>query len=73
MGGPQYPRKRPLFLPWEEVRNMGAIIQQNSDMVEQSSAETRRLKDEVETLIELLRRFRARPEGRSAGAARRAA
>ncbi|MBY3515463.1 methyl-accepting chemotaxis protein [Rhizobium laguerreae] len=48
---------------------MGAITQQNSDMVEQSSAETRRLKDEVETLIELLRRFRARPEGRSAGEA----
>lgn len=52
---------------------MGAITQENSDMVEQSSAETRRLKHEVETLIELLRRFRARPEGRSAGAARRAA
>jgi methyl-accepting chemotaxis protein len=42
-------------------------------MVEHSSAETRRLKDEVETLIELLQHFRARPEGRSAGAARRAA
>ncbi|MGO7202246.1 globin-coupled sensor protein, partial [Rhizobium ruizarguesonis] len=55
------------------VRNMGVITQQNSDMVEHSSAETRRLKDEVESLIELLRRFRARPEGRSASAARRAA
>ncbi|QND15805.1 globin-coupled sensor protein [Rhizobium leguminosarum bv. trifolii] len=55
------------------VRNMGAITQQNSDMVEHSSAETRRLKDEVETLIELLQHFRARPEGRSASAARRAA
>lgn len=52
---------------------MGAITQQNSDMVEHSSAETRRLKDEVETLVELLRRFRSRPEDHFAAAAHQAA
>ncbi|PCD69336.1 globin-coupled sensor protein [Rhizobium phaseoli] len=55
------------------IRSMGEITQQNSGMVEHTSAETRRLKDEVEKLIELLRRFRARPEGRSVAATRRAA
>ena len=55
------------------IRSMGEITQQNSGMVEHTSAETRRLKDEVENLIELLRRFRARADGRSAVAVRRAA
>jgi methyl-accepting chemotaxis protein len=56
------------------IRNMDTITQQNSGMVERTSAETRRLKDEVENLIELLQRFRARAEGRQAApAARRAA
>jgi len=56
------------------IRNMDTITQQNSGMVERTSAETRRLKDEVENLIQLLQRFRARAEGRQAApAARRAA
>jgi len=56
------------------IRNMDTITQQNSGMVERTSAETRRLKDEVENLIELLQRFRARAEGRQvAGVARHAA
>jgi len=56
------------------IRNMDTITQQNSGMVERTSAETRRLKDGVENLIELLQRFRARAEGRQvAGTARRAA
>ncbi len=56
------------------IRNMDTITQQNSGMVERTSAETRRLKDEVENLIELLQRFRARAESRPVtGAARRAA
>jgi methyl-accepting chemotaxis protein len=52
---------------------MGEITQQNSGMVERTSAETRRLTDEVGKLIELLQHFRARPEGRAVTAARRAA
>jgi len=55
------------------IRNMDTITQQNSGMVERTSAETRRLKDEVENLIELLQRFRARAEGRQAAAAARRA
>ena len=55
------------------IRSMGEITQQNSGMVEHTSVETRRLNNEVEKLIELLQRFRARPEGRSVAATRRAA
>ncbi|MBX5008853.1 globin-coupled sensor protein [Rhizobium lentis] len=55
------------------IRSMGEITQQNSGMVEHTSAETRRLNGEVEKLIELLRRFRARPDGHAVTAARRAA
>jgi methyl-accepting chemotaxis protein len=56
------------------IRNMDTITQQNSGMVERTSAETRKLKDGVENLIELLQRFRASAEGRQvARAARRAA
>ncbi|WP_454847994.1 methyl-accepting chemotaxis protein [Rhizobium binxianense] len=55
------------------IRNMDTITQQNSGMVEHTSAETRRLKDEVENLMELLQRFRAQGHGRSSDAVRRAA
>ncbi|TCL72226.1 globin-coupled sensor protein [Rhizobium sp. BK251] len=40
------------------IRNMDTITQQNSGMVERSSAETRRLRDEAENLVDLLRKFR---------------
>ncbi|PDV89287.1 globin-coupled sensor protein [Rhizobium sp. H4] len=55
------------------IRSMGEITQQNSGMVERTSAETRRLTDEVGKLIELLQHFRARPEARAVAPARRAA
>ncbi len=40
------------------IRNMDTITQQNSGMVERTSAETRRLRNEVEGLVGLLERFR---------------
>ncbi|KQV84127.1 globin-coupled sensor protein [Rhizobium sp. Root1220] len=40
------------------IRNMDTITQQNSGMVERTSAETRHLRNEVESLVGLLQRFR---------------
>jgi methyl-accepting chemotaxis protein len=41
------------------IRSMDTITQQNSGMVERTSAETRRLRNEVESLVHLLQRFGA--------------
>ncbi|MDL2409827.1 globin-coupled sensor protein [Rhizobium calliandrae] len=41
------------------IRSMDTITQQNSGMVERTSAETRRLRNEVENLVRLLERFGA--------------
>jgi methyl-accepting chemotaxis protein len=55
------------------IRNMDTITQQNSGMVEHTSAETRRLRGEVSNLMELLQRFGTRMEMRSSAPSRRAA
>ncbi|MDR7143564.1 globin-coupled sensor protein [Rhizobium sp. BE258] len=55
------------------IRNMDTITQQNSGMVEHTSAETRRLRGEVNNLMELLQRFGTRMEMRSSAPSRRAA
>ncbi len=56
------------------IRNMDTITQQNSGMVERTSAETRRLRSEVESLVGLLQRFRTGDSARMGSApARRAA
>jgi methyl-accepting chemotaxis protein len=56
------------------IRNMDTITQQNSGMVERTSAETRRLRNEVEGLVGLLERFRIGGNERPAyEASRRAA
>ncbi|MDE1992742.1 MAG: globin-coupled sensor protein [Rhizobiaceae bacterium] len=47
------------------IRGMDTITQQNSGMVERTSAETRRLRDEVDNLVHLLQRFSA-ADGRPA-------
>jgi methyl-accepting chemotaxis protein len=53
---------------------MDTITQQNSGMVERTSAETRRLRSEVESLVGLLQRFRTGDSTRMGSApARRAA
>ncbi|PKA44278.1 globin-coupled sensor protein [Rhizobium sullae] len=55
------------------IRNMDTITQQNSSMVERTSAETRHLRAEVDTLVALLQRFNIRSQERQAPASRRAA
>ncbi|RDJ15898.1 globin-coupled sensor protein [Rhizobium grahamii] len=55
------------------IRNMDTITQQNSGMVENTSAETRHLRGEVDKLVALLQRFRTGAEHRSMAAPRRAA
>ncbi len=55
------------------IRNMDTITQQNSGMVEHTSAETRRLRAEVDNLVALLQRFNIRSQERQAQASRRAA
>ncbi|MDM9626185.1 globin-coupled sensor protein [Rhizobium sp. S152] len=55
------------------IRNMDTITQQNSGMVERTSAETRRLRGEVDDLVALLQRFRTGSEQRLTAATRRAA
>ena len=62
------------------IRNMDSITQQNSGMVEKTSAETRRLRTEVAGLVELLSALKmgdaagaAQYRGRSVPAPRRAA
>jgi methyl-accepting chemotaxis protein len=47
------------------VRNMDTITQQNSAMVERTSAETRQLRSEADTLVALLSGFKTRTEIRS--------
>ena len=44
------------------IRNMDTITQQNSGMVEHTSAETRRLRGEVSNLMDLLQRFRTQAD-----------
>ncbi|KRB58786.1 chemotaxis protein [Rhizobium sp. Root708] len=56
------------------IRNMDTITQQNSGMVERTSEETRRLRNEVDSLVGLLQRFRTgAPERVMPTASRRAA
>lgn len=55
------------------IRNMDTITQQNSGMVERTSSETRRLRSEVESLVDLLQRFRTGGHERSVPAASRRA
>ncbi|WP_105439274.1 methyl-accepting chemotaxis protein [Neorhizobium sp. T25_13] len=55
------------------VNQMDQVTQQNAAMVEQATANTRRLADEVVTLSRLISRFKVRPEAGSAITLARAA
>ncbi|WP_337267985.1 methyl-accepting chemotaxis protein [Oryzifoliimicrobium ureilyticus] len=55
------------------IRNMDSITQQNSGMVERTSLETQRLRDDVEKLISLLRSFQTSHAGGYARPARKVA
>jgi methyl-accepting chemotaxis protein len=55
------------------IRNMDTITQQNSSMVEHTSAESRHLRAEVDNLVALLQHFNIRSQEHQAPASRRAA
>ncbi|APO66124.1 methyl-accepting chemotaxis protein [Rhizobium gallicum] len=55
------------------IRNMDTITQQNSSMVEHTSAESRHLRAEVDNLVALLQHFNIGSQERLAPASRRAA
>jgi methyl-accepting chemotaxis protein len=55
------------------IRNMDTITQQNSSMVEHTSAASRHLRAEVGNLVALLQHFNIRSQERQVPASRRAA
>ncbi|APO73299.1 methyl-accepting chemotaxis protein [Rhizobium etli 8C-3] len=55
------------------IRNMDTITQQNSSMVEHTSAESRHLRAEVDNLVALLQHFNVRSQERLAPTSHRAA